>query len=207
MTLDLCSREPVCIATNDPLAAAAALISARQNTSAKRLGEPAPSGQQLRAVLGLAAHAPDHGALNPWRFVVVPMAERFRLGEAFARALADRDCGATSQQMEAAREKAQRAPLLLLAVLRAATPGSSHIPDSERLVCLGCAVQNVLLGAQALGFGSGLTSGQAMDSAHLRAMFSLAESERAICFLNIGTVQSPRPSRERPRLEDFVSTL
>ena len=33
------------------------------------------------ALFGLAAAAPDHGQLNPWRFIVVPVAQRHRLAE------------------------------------------------------------------------------------------------------------------------------
>ena len=75
--------------------AAQALITSRRNVSPKRLVEPGPTSQQLDALLTLAAAAPDHGLLTPWRFVIVPAAQRQRLAEAFALALVDRDPGAT----------------------------------------------------------------------------------------------------------------
>jgi len=184
-----------------------ATIAGRVNVSPKRLVEPGPSDAQLHGLLQLAAAAPDHGQLMPWRFVLVPQAQRPRLGEAFVQALIARDPSATVEQIDSAREKALRAPLLLLAV---ACHGRSEarIPVCEQLVSLGAAVQNVLLGAQALGFGSGLTSGQAMDSEPLRALFGLQAHEAAVCFVNIGTVGKHKASnRVRPAPEEFLCVL
>jgi FAD/FMN-containing dehydrogenase len=92
------------------------LIETRRNVSPKRLVEPGPSPQQFEALVSLAAAAPDHGLLTPWRFIHVPTEQRHRLAEVFALALVDRDPGATQEQIESAREKAHRAPLLLIAV-------------------------------------------------------------------------------------------
>jgi len=187
--------------------AAATLIAARQNISARRLLEPGPGGAQLQALLALAAAAPDHGELTPWRFVIVPASQRHRLAEMFAQALIERDPGATADQLAAAREKAYRAPLLMLAVARLVSALEPGIPNVERLVSLGCALQNLLLGALAMGYGSGLTSGQAMNSSPMRELFSLSAEESAVCFVNIGTVARRKPCRLRPAVESFVSTL
>ena len=45
--------------------ALAALLQARQTVLPKRLGAPGPDAAQLAAILGAAAHAPDHGGLLP----------------------------------------------------------------------------------------------------------------------------------------------
>ena len=184
-----------------------AAITGRVNVSPKRLLAPGPSAQQLDALLTLAAAAPDHGYLTPWRFVLVPQDQRQRLGDAFVSALLARDPSATPEQLESAAEKAHRAPLLLLAV---ACLGNQHsgIPAAEQMVSLGAAIQNLLLGATAMGFGSGLTSGQAMDAEPLRALFQLGRNESAVCFVNIGTVsEHKRSKRARPEPRAFVSTL
>jgi len=183
------------------------LITSRQNVSPRRLAEPGPSAQQLDALLGLAAAAPDHGQLTPWRFVIVPAAQRHRLAEVFALALIDRDPAATAQQIESAREKAHRAPLLMVAIA-CLGPREPNIAPLERMVAMGAAIQNLLLGAHALGFGTGLTSGQAMASPRLRALLNLAQGEEPVCCVNIGTVTRHRgAARSRPSPGDFVSEL
>jgi nitroreductase len=191
----------------DDFSFARALIGSRQNVSPKRLVEPGPSSEQLESLLALAASAPDHGLLTPWRFIIIPPAQRHRLAEVFALALIDRDPGATLEQIEAAREKAHRAPLLMVAVacLGAREPNT---PELERMVSMGAAIQNILLGAHAMGFGAGLTSGQAMSSPRLRALCGLGEGEVAVCCLNVGTVSKRKPSnRVRPLPVAFASEL
>jgi nitroreductase len=192
---------------SDIFAMAQALITTRQTVLPKRLLEPGPSPQQLNDLLALAAAAPDHGQINPWRLIIVPVAQRHRLAEVFARALFDRDPGATPEQIEAAREKAHRAPLLMLAVacLGKREPDT---PTLERMVCMGAAIQNLLLGAHAMGFGAGLTSGQAMRSERLQELCGLAADEAAVCCINIGTATQRKASRRaRPVPADFVTEL
>ncbi len=184
----------------------AALLQARQTILPKRLGAPGPNEHQLQAMLAAAGQAPDHGCLLPWRFVLVPQDARAALGEAFAQALRERDAAATPEQQEQAREKAFRAPLLLLLVVDELR-GDAAIPPGERLLSAGCAVQNLLLMATALGFGSALTSGKALQSRALRALFALADGERAQCFVSVGTVQSRKPARLRPLPAQYVGTL
>ena len=186
---------------------ASALISSRQNVSPKRLVEPGPSAEQLDALLSLAAAAPDHGLLMPWRFILVPAGQRQHLAEVFALALIDRDPGATLEQIESAREKAHRAPLLLVAIacLGLREPNT---PPLERMVSMGAAIQNLLLGAHAMGFGAGLTSGQAMASKRLLDLCGLAEGEAAVCCVNIGTVSKRKSAtRARPLPAAFLSEL
>lgn len=158
----------------------------------------------MPSVAQASAEAP--GQLTPWRFVIVPATKRELLAEVFALALIDRDPGATLEQIEAAREKAHRAPLLMLAVSRLG-PIEAPIPAFERLVSLGAAVQNLLLAAHSMGFGSGLTSGQAMTSPRMRALFALVEGEEPVCFVNVGAVAKAKPPRMRPTASAYSSSL
>jgi nitroreductase len=186
--------------------AAADLIHARQTVLPKRLLAPGPDADQLKALLGAAAAAPDHGQLLPWRFVIVPRSERSSLAEVFAQALRERDASATTEQLDQAREKAHRAPLLLLVVVDGQR-GDPAVDLAERILSAGCAVQNMLLMATAMGYGSALTSGKALGSQALRQRFDLAAGEQALCFLSVGTVAARRPARTRPTVADYCSTL
>lgn len=188
------------------VAMATALIQSRQTILPKRLGAPGPGAVELAAILNAAAHAPDHGQLLPWRFVLVPEAARSPLAEVFAQALLERDPCATPEQCGQAREKAYRAPVLMLVVVDGER-GDPEIDLAERLVSAGCAVQNMLLMATAQGYGSALTSGKALKADSLRALFQLAASEQALCFISIGTVLSRKAARARPLASAYVSTL
>ena len=182
------------------------LMQSRQTTLPKRLISPGPDPQQLKRILESAASAPDHGQLLPWRFVIIPDATRPALGTAFAEALLERDASALPEQVQQAREKALRAPLLMLVVVRDKS-GDTNIDFAERVLSAGCAVQNMLVMATALGFGTALTSGKALKSVKLRSLFSLGTDDHAICFVSIGTVGRNKQTRVRPLPEHYVSTL
>ncbi len=46
-------------------------LARRRSASAVNLADPGPTDPELKALLTLAARAPDHGKLAPWRFVVL----------------------------------------------------------------------------------------------------------------------------------------
>lgn len=58
---------------------------------------------------------------------------------------------------------------------------------------MGAAIQNLLLGAHALGYGSSLTSVQEMASPRLHALCGLVAGEVPVCCVNICTVTRVRP--------------
>ena len=178
------------------LDAALTLIHTRQHVSPKRLGDPGPDAAQLEKILGAAGAAPDHGRLNPWRLIVIPRERRHLLGEAFAEALAERDATATEVQREEARSKAQRGPFLALVVVRL-DPALGETHPQERMVSAGCAIQNMLLVAHAMGFGAGLSSGRGLYSRQLRTLFRLS----------VGTVTTSKAARPRPAAADYTSAL
>jgi nitroreductase len=182
------------------------LMQSRQTILPKRLGGTGPDARELAMILDAASAAPDHGQLLPWRFVLVPQDARGLLADVFGEALLERDSAATPEQVAQAREKAWRAPLLMLVVVDASR-GDQHIDLFERLASAGCAVQNMLLMATALGYGSALTSGKALKSGGLRALFGLAEGEHALCFISMGTAQSRKAGHLRPSSAEYVGIL
>lgn len=188
------------------LDAALTLIHSRQHTSPKRLGDPGPDPAQIEQILSAAGAAPDHGLLNPWRLIIIPPERRHLLGEAFADALAERDAEATEVQKQEARAKASRGPFLALVVARL-DPELGPAHPQERIVSAGCAIQNMLLVAHALGFGAGLSSGRALYSQRMRLLFGLSAHEQPLCFLTVGTVQRRKAARPRPVMADYTSTL
>lgn len=187
--------------------AVGSLMQSRRTILPKRLVVPGPDTAQLQQIFAAAASAPDHGQVRPWRFVIVPQEARAALAQAFGAALLERDPQAAPEQVLQAQEKAHRAPCLMLVVVDA-NCGDPGIDLYERIVSIGCAVQNMLLVATALGYGSGLTSGKALKSAVLRVLFGLVDGEHALCFISIGTIASRKQSpRQRPAPDDYVSTL
>ena len=188
------------------LDAALTLIHSRQHISPKRLGDPGPDREQVEKILSAAGAAPDHGRLTPWRLVIIRPERRHLLAEAFAEALAERDIEATEEQKHEAREKAHRGPFLVMVIARL-DPDLGPAHPQERLISAGCAIQNMLLAAHAMGFGAGLSSGRALYSQRMRLLFGLAADEQPLCFMTVGTVLSRKFPGPRPAIADYTSAL
>lgn len=176
---------------DDPAAFAHTLITSRSSVAPKRLLAPGPSEAQLQALVEAAACAPDHRELHPWRLLRIAPHQRERLADLFEAALRERDPSADAAARADARAKAHRAPELLLAVVKLAPP-HDDVVDTERYVTLGAALMNLLLAAHAMGYGAMLTSGRALRSAAFARAAGLADDERPVCFVSLGTPGAPR---------------
>ncbi len=180
-----------------------ALLTSRHSVSPKRLMAPGPDAAQLQAIVEAAGCAPDHELLRPWRLLRIGDAQRDALADVFEAALLDRVPGADEAARAQARAKAHRAPVLLLAVARL-LPAHEDVPETERYIALGAALQNLLLAAHGLGFAAMLTSGQALRTARVAQAFALGAGERAACFVSIGTPTEVRP-RARPSAHELMA--
>jgi Nitroreductase family len=77
------------------------LLETRRSVAMTLLTDPGPSKDQLRRMLTIAARVPDHGALQPWRFIVIDGEARKHASERLAPIFA-----AENEAMEPAqREK------------------------------------------------------------------------------------------------------
>ena len=119
------------------------------------------------------------------------------------RALLKRDPAAPAQAQAQARDKAFRAPELLLAVARL-EPVHADVPAHERYVALGAALMNLLLAAHGFGLGAMLTGGHALRSACFAQAFGLGPGEHAVCFVTVGTATEVR-RHQRPSASDLLS--
>lgn len=180
------------------------VIAHRRHVRFRCLGGPALSDAVVRSLIDAAAAAPDHRQLRPWRFIAFRPESRAELGDWFAQALLERDPGAGAPELARAREKAHWGATLLLAIVDLRTP-EPEVPDFERVVSLGAAIQNLLLAATARGLGSGLGGGRALSSSPLRAGLGLAPGEHAVCFIALGAPDAEPDHRPRPTADDVLS--
>lgn len=184
-----------------PVAAAPEVLrflALRRSTPAVTLAEPAPSPEQLADLLRLAARAPDHGKLTPWRFVVFEGADKAAFAarlEALAQARGDTTLIAKLAKL--------RTPPLAIAVVSAPKPGA--IPEWEQVLSAGVVCTNLLYGALAMGFGANWITDWYSYDAGAGAVLGLKAGERVAGFVLIGTPREPPLERERPALEPLVS--
>ncbi len=182
--------------------AALDFLSTRRSRPAKTLRAPAPSDDALRPILTAAARSPDHGKLEPWRFVVLRGAALERLAEAAsARAEAlglDPETGA--------KGRAQFADSPLCVAVVEIQRESAKIPPIEQTYSAGAVCLALLNAALASGWGANwLTGWVAHDRGFVAQQLGLGAHERVAGFLHIGTESSEPPDRPRPDIEAITS--
>ncbi len=160
---------------------------------------PAPDDEELALVFRAALRAPDHGQLRPWRFVLIRDAARAALGEVFVQAARERDRGDDGERF---RLKAMAAPLLIALCAHVESP--HKVPESEQLLAVGAAAMNMLNALHLLGYGGFWATGVSSHDARVRAGLGLADDERLLGFLYVGTAKEQAAAPARPDAQDFV---
>src|SRR5882724_746277 len=174
----------------------------RSRYSASKLGAPAPSAEAVDAMLEAAARAPDHGRLQPWRLILIQGDARRPFGEILAESLTRRNPLAAEQVLAREREKALRAPLIIVVATRCDRSGK--IPVVEQIVSAGCAAHGLMLAAFAQGLGAFWRTGEAPYDEAVKGALGVGSDDLIIGFIYIGIDAGGVPSRPRPVVQEFV---
>ena len=180
------------------------LLDSRRSTPSRQLGEPGPTPAQIERLLGAAIRVPDHGRLVPWRLLTIAGDARTALGEKLAQIHQHIEPDIAPALLTKDRDRFSFAPLIV-AVIARIDEQHPKIPAQEQLLSAGCVAYNLLLGAQALGFGAQILTGWAAYDGDAAALLGLGERERVVAFVHIGTATAPAPERGRPALSEIVS--
>jgi hypothetical protein len=65
----------------------------------------------------------------------------------------------------------------------------------------------MLFVVHAMGFGADLSSGRALCSQQMKALFGLGTHEQPLCFMTAGTVKRRKSVRPRPVMGDDTFSL
>lgn len=185
---------------NDP-SSPLSLLETRRSAKPRELVGKGPTAAQMQQILTIAARVPDHGALQPWRFIIVDDAHRDALADLLLGALAREfpDSGPAHREKEV---NFAHYPGQLIVLLSAPTPGHK-IPVWEQELSVGAAGMNLLNAAHAMGFVAGWVTGWRAYSTAVRTAFC-EDSERIAGFIFIGQASRPLEDRVRPNLPDVV---
>ncbi len=178
-------------------------LKARGSAPWRVLGEPGPSEEEIREFLDAAVTAPDHGALRPWRFIVVRGEAREALAEVLTKALLKRQPDASPATIEKDRDRLRRVPLLIV-VAAAVTPDHPKVPPSEQLVATGLAAQAILLAAQARGYGGVILTGDHAYDPTVKKALGLKDRHQIVGFVYIGTPEGELRPKKRPDAAKFT---
>lgn len=185
-----------------PNPAAMDFLLSRRSRPAKTLKAPGPDDAALMPLLTAAARTPDHGKLEPWRFIVLRAPAMRRLADAVT------ECGTrlgkSDEDIAKARDAWERSPLCVAVV--EVQKDSPKIPALEQTYSAGAACLALLNAALASGWGANWLSGWAShDRGFVEGALGLGADEKIAGFIHIGTEGATPPERPRPDLDQIVS--
>ncbi|MFC2436777.1 MAG: nitroreductase family protein [Aggregatibacter sp.] len=173
--------------------------------SEKKLSAPAPNKDQLAQIFQAALHAPDHGKLHPYRFVVIEEDKMATFGDLLKSAVHELNLG--EERLKKAENLAGRAPMVI-GVVAKLDPTIKKVPEWEQLLCAGCATYAIQLAANALGFKNVWVSGPWLDGSDLRQAFQCDTADKIIGFLMIGSAEDKLEREKKTlNLDDLVFSL
>ena len=182
--------------------AAVSFLANRRSRPAKTLTTPIPSRAELQELLTIAARTPDHGKLEPWRFVVLESAALKRLAETIPAYCEDLDPEKTAKLVT------QFANADLAVAVIASPKPSDKIPEIEQTLSAGAVAMNLLSAALAAGWGANWLSGWISHHRDWReAHMNLTPQEWIAGFIHIGTERMTPPERPRPDLSSIVTWI
>ncbi len=174
----------------------------RRSRPAKTLGLPIPDQIALETILTAAARSPDHGKLEPWRFIVLEKPALDRLATAaHARGVAK---GLDAEQISKGESQFLQGQLCVAVIEIQKT--SDKIPPIEMTYSAGAVCTALLNAALASGWGANWLSGwPSHDREFVTETLGLSDNERVAGFIYLGTETSAPPERPRPDLRDITT--
>jgi nitroreductase len=176
----------------------------RQSVPASQLTAPAPDNATLQALLEASLRVPDHGKLEPFRIVLLHDDAKLAFGERLADLIQRNRPDLSDAKREKERRRYEHAPLVVVVI--AHVDENSKVPAIEQQLTAGCVAYNLLLGAQALGFGAQWLTGWAAYDSDVARLLGMAANESIVGFVHIGSHSLDVPDRERPRVAELVRT-
>ncbi|MEF3274901.1 MAG: nitroreductase family protein [Chloroflexus sp.] len=177
-----------------------------------------PPRAAIEQILAAASWAPSPHGAQPWRFVVVEARERKQalaqaMGAAwrYHLALDGHDPSTIEQRLQRSHERVVNAPIIIIPCLylndldQYPDPARQAAETTMAIQSLGCAVQNMLLAAFALGLAAGWMCAPLFAPAAVRAALGLAEDLHPHALIPIGYLaQEPQRRPRRPLSELIV---
>lgn len=181
-----------------PNRAALDFLLTRRSRPAKTLRPPVPGREELRELLTIAARTPDHGKLEPWRFLVLEKPALDRLAGLVKSRGAEQDMA--SEALEKSVRQFAEADLVVAVV--ASPKPSPKVPEIEQVLSAGAVCYGLLMAALAAGWGANwLTGWPSFDRGLIEPALGLKPSEFIAGFIHIGTETVIPPDRPRPDID------
>ena len=181
------------------------IIKTRRSTKPVTMNGKKIPDDQVQSLLELADWAPTHGFTEPWRFVVYANPPEFchQHAELYKQ-------NTSAENFDKAvynkfYEQGDKASHVIIAIMKRGN--LPKIPVIEEVEAVACAVQNILLGATALGIASFWSTGGMALRPPMKDFLDLGEDDHVVGILYLGYADiQPAGSRSIP-LEEKIKWI
>ncbi|MBJ6118614.1 nitroreductase [Pontibacter sp. BT310] len=182
---------------NDLFSTISHVIRTRRTTKPPKMNGQKIPDEQINQLLELADWAPTHGHTEPWRFIVYAGPSKARFCQQHAELYQQQTPEEKYQpeKYEKLLHMGDLASHVIVAYLRRGD--LPKIPVLEEIAATSCAIQNLLLGASALGIASYWGSGGMAYHPTMKEMLQLREEDVVLGILYLGYAENPAHEGKR----------
>ncbi|MWD26839.1 nitroreductase [Aquicoccus sp. SCR17] len=174
----------------------------RRSRPAKTLEAPVPDREALMTILTAAGRTPDHGKLEPWRFIVLEKPALERLADLAERRARELDL----PEPDLVKGRSQYDQGHLAVAVIEVPKESEKVPALEQTYSAGAVCLSLLNAALAAGWGANWLSGwPSHDRGFVEEGLGLAPHERVAGLIFLGTERVAPSDRPRPDLDQVVT--
>jgi nitroreductase len=171
------------------------LVRSRRTSMIVDQGRDVPL-ETVEELCALASWAPNHKKTWPWRFAVFTGGGRARLGDTMADEMERHGFGDDTKRAKT-RTKYLRTPVTLVVGCAAHENEMLHAENRDAVAA---GIQNVLLGATALGLASFWSTPAITRPPAVLELCGFAPDDRLVGVVYLGWATQDCPAPERPRL-------
>ena len=164
--------------------------------------DPKPSKNQLKKIYKAGLRAPDHGGLNPWKFIEVSGDDRLKLGKKFVNVTKKVKKNPSKELLSKVKKAPLRAPLIIITI--ANIKKDKPIPEIEQILSAGAAAQNMLIAAHSMGYSGIWRTGLISFNKEISKSYGLDDNDIVIGYLYIGTPEKKMTLPIKSNTNDFV---
>ena len=177
----------------------------RRSTTAKTMSEGAVQENDLIDIINCGIRVPDHGALNPWKIVIIRGEKREQLGlKILKKEFKKNKVNATEDEINYEKNRFLRASVIIAVI---SSPVSHpKIPKWEMYLSAGALCQNIIIAAQSLNYAAQwITEWYSYNEKMLIALGGNPSNDKIAGFIYIGKKVKEPIERRRPLLSKIVN--
>ncbi len=182
-------------------------LKTRRSITAKKMLKGSVNKDDLMNIINCGIRVPDHGALNPWKIVIIKDSKRKMLGlDILEKEFKKNNYNAKEDEINYERNRFLRAAVVVAII--SSPVEHAKIPKWEMYLSAGAVCQNILIAAQSLNYAAQwVTEWYSYNEKMLIALGGDPSNDKIAGFIYIGKKDKEPTERRRPILNKVVSFI